>query len=136
MRKLTLAAALLGSLFIVGCGDEDSTTASSSSTSLIGSWGLNETVTENGMNTTIVATQTFSSPSALVVKMKATMGGFTLMDTTMSGSWKTSSNLLIVTMGGETDTAVYSIAGNKLTVIETDIEDGEIYRDTTVWTKQ
>jgi hypothetical protein len=103
--------------FFTSCNDEETIDP------LIGVWELSEV--EDGITMTI--TLTFNADKTGSVKVMIMIEGISESETE-NFTYNTDSNILTMTMDGESSEVTYSISGNKLTITE----DGE----TLVFTKK
>ena len=128
-----LAPVLAAQLFIGGCGDDDSPTASNPGDELVGTWvGVSSTEFESEAeeeafrNATVVVRRDGTTSLSLEVEEGLSIA--------IEGEWEIVGGKLIVisTVAGETETTSesYTIRGNRLTLV--DDESGTVE----VWERQ
>ena len=124
-----LAPVLAALLFIGGCGDDDSPTASNPGDELVGTWvGVSSTEFEEEAfrNATVVVRRDGTMSLSLEVEEGLSIA--------IEGEWEIVGGKLIVisTVAGETETTSesYTIRGNRLTLV--DDESGTVE----VWERQ
>ena len=126
---MKLLAPVLAALLFIGCGDDDSPTASNPGDELVGTWvGVSSTESESE------ADEEAFRAATVVVRRDGTMSlsleveGFSIA---IEGVWEIVEGKLIVilTVAGETVTTSesYTIRGNRLTLVDDENDTVEVW---------
>ena len=126
---MKLLAPVLAALLFIGCGDDDSPTASNPGDELVGTWvGVSSTESESEADEEAFRTAT------LVVRRDGTMSlslTFEGLSIAIEGVWEIVEGKLIViwTVAGETETtsSSYTIMGNRLTVVHDEDDTVDVW---------
>ena len=126
---MKLLAPVLAALLFIGCGDDDSPTASNPDDELVGTWvGVSSTESESE------ADEEAFRAATVVVRRDGTMSlslTFEGISIAIEGVWEIVEGKLIVilTVAGETVTTSesYTIRGNRLTLVDDENDTVEVW---------